>query len=63
MPASGDGGADVERCVVVSGRVAPEAGSESSEPPHAASATESGITARTARVTARPIVRALPIYE
>jgi hypothetical protein len=30
----------VERCVVGSGHVAPEAGSESSEPPHAASATK-----------------------
>jgi hypothetical protein len=52
MPASGDGGGDVERCIVASGRVAPEAGSESSEPPHAASATKSGIKARTARLTA-----------
>ena len=37
---SGDGGGDAERCVVGSGRVAPEAGSESSEPPHETSATE-----------------------
>jgi hypothetical protein len=59
MPASGDGGGDAERCVVGSGRVAPEAGPESSEPPHEASATESEITARTVR-TARRIVGRFP---
>jgi hypothetical protein len=52
MPASGDGGGDVERCIVGSGRVAPEAGSESSDPPHEASATEIETTARTARLPA-----------
>jgi hypothetical protein len=52
MPASGEYGGDVERCVVGSGRGARDAGSESSEPPHAASATATGITARAARVTA-----------
>jgi hypothetical protein len=57
MPASGECGGAVERCVVGSGRVAPEAGSESSEPPHAASATESGITARTARGHGAPDCR------
>jgi hypothetical protein len=60
MPASGDRGGAVERCVVGSGRVAPEAGWDSSEPPHEASATESEITARTAPVTARRIVGARP---
>jgi EmrB/QacA subfamily drug resistance transporter len=61
MPASGEGGGDVERCLVGSGRAAPEAGSESSESSHAASATASAITARTARITARGILGALPV--
>ena len=58
MPASGDGGGDAERCVAGSGRVAREAGSESSEPPKEASAAETEITAGTARVTARRSVGA-----
>jgi len=60
MPASGDGGGDVERCVVGSGRVAPEADSESSEPPHVASATELAITARAAGVMTRRRLRSFP---
>jgi hypothetical protein len=66
MPASGDSempsvhrSGDAERCVVGFGRVAPEAGWESFPPPHEAIATESRITASTARVTARRVYERL----